>query len=86
VKEWASKTWEQALEDVMLLVFKLRSEEKLQCCPRRRAIPYSWEASCHIAGKLLILKKCQPTGRASLQRFTYFLIFTWFLNKIYIFI
>jgi hypothetical protein len=27
VKEWASKTWEQALEDVMLLVFKLRSEE-----------------------------------------------------------
>jgi hypothetical protein len=44
VKEWASKTWEQALEDVMLLVFKLRSEEKLQCCPRRSTMPYSWEA------------------------------------------
>jgi hypothetical protein len=53
VKEWASKTWEQALEDVMLLVFKLRSEEKLQCCPTgrkniklqwRRTMPYSWEA------------------------------------------
>ena len=44
VKEWASKTWEQALEDVMLLVFKLRSEEKLRCCPRRSTMPYSWEA------------------------------------------
>ncbi|KAG6736865.1 hypothetical protein POTOM_060262 (mitochondrion) [Populus tomentosa] len=65
VKEWASKTWEQALEDVMLLdngfyVFKLRSEEN--CNAVLGVGPY------HIAGKLLILKKCQPTGRASLQK------------------
>jgi Domain of unknown function (DUF4283) len=65
VKEWAYKTWEQALEDVMLLdngfyVFKLRSEEN--CNAVLGVGPY------HIAGKLLILKKCQPTGRASLQK------------------
>uniref|UniRef100_A0A6N2L5Z0 DUF4283 domain-containing protein n=1 Tax=Salix viminalis TaxID=40686 RepID=A0A6N2L5Z0_SALVM len=57
--------WSDRSEDVMLLdngfyVFKLRSEEN--CNAVLGVGPY------HIAGKLLILKKCQPTGRASLQK------------------